>query len=117
MTASRTSYCGTRRAASTSSTRGGPSEVRIQESSVKLRELGLPKEREHGHDTAVHVGFFGEAELVEHRVDVLLDRAVGEERALRDRRVVQPLRHQRQHLALALGELRERGVREPVLGG
>jgi len=65
----------------------------------------------------VDVGLLREVQLVEERVDVLLDRALGEEQAGGDRRVVLALRHVVEDLALALGELRERRVRHPILRG
>src|SRR5438046_461835 len=76
--------------------------------------LGLAQERWHGHRAAVYVGLLREAELMEHRVDVLLDRSFGQEELLRDRRVVLALGHVRQDLALALGELTERRMGHPV---
>ena len=108
----RPSSCVTRRAASSSSTRDAPSSGRTGQSS-----RGLAEEREHRHHAAMHVGFLREAELVEHRVDVLLDRALGEEQRRRDGRVVLALRHVRQDLPLTVGQLREGRVRHPVLRG
>src|SRR5439155_2708508 len=72
------------------------------------REPALAQEREHGHHPAVHVGLLGELELVEQGVDVLLDRALGQEERAGDRRVVLALRHLLEDLALPLRQMSER---------
>ena len=60
---------------------------------------------QHGLDPAVHVGLLGQAELREQRVDVLLDRPLGEDRATRrPRRCCLPW-------AISASTSRSRGVR------
>src|SRR4051812_36191921 len=62
------------------------------------------QEQQHRLDPAVHVDLLAEPELREQRVDVLLDRVGRQEQRLRDARVVAPLRHLLQDLALARSE-------------
>src|SRR5215831_18207881 len=53
-------------------------------------------------------GFPGEAELEEDPVDRLLDGAIAQAQRFRDRRVVLPLGHLAEHVALSLSQLVER---------
>src|SRR5437868_841243 len=63
---------------------------------------------EHRLDPTVTVGLFGQRELREQRVDVLLDCAFGEPERGRDPGVVPALRHLGEHLALSGREVLER---------
>src|SRR3954454_24875312 len=80
-------------------------------SALVLRVRGA-QVREHGEDPAVLVLALAQPELHEDVADVALHGAVGEPQALRDPGVGQPLGHQRQHLALARGELGQRVLDE-----
>ena len=72
--------------------------------------LGRAQMRQHGEDAAVAVLALGHAELQEQVAHVRLDRALAEVEALGDAGVRESLRHQLEHLALALGQLGERAV-------
>ena len=62
---------------------------------------------EDGEDAAVGAAVVAEAELLEDLLDVGLDGALGDEQAGGDGPVREPLGDQREHLALAFGELVE----------
>ena len=64
--------------------------------------------REHGEHAPVVLDRRREVELGEDRGDVLLDRALGDDQRLGDRRVRAALGHQAEHLALARGQRVER---------
>ena len=61
------------------------------------------------------LALLGQPQLVEQGVDVLLDRAFGEEQALGDGRVVLPLRHLLEDLPLSVGQLCERRMGQSLL--
>src|SRR3954451_2910186 len=73
-----------------------------------------PEESEHGEHAAVVFGRGGKRELGEDRAHVLLDRRFGDDQSLGDAGVGEALGHQRQHFALARGELAPHGVGELV---
>ena len=75
--------------------------------------LRVAEEREHGEDAPVIVLDGRKAELGEDARNVLLDRAQGDEQALRDCLVGAPLGHQPDHLALTGRQLLERVVGAP----
>jgi uncharacterized repeat protein (TIGR01451 family) len=66
-----------------------------------------------GQYAAVIVRARRDAELAVDMRDVLDDRPLGQEQPLGDAGVAAALRHQRQHLALAVGQLRQRLARRP----
>src|SRR6476660_4843235 len=70
--------------------------------------LGVGEEDQRRLDALAHVVGLGEAELHEDRIDVLLDRPLGQDEGLRDRGVALPLRDLGEHLALSHRQLRER---------
>ena len=58
------------------------------------------------------IGGWPQAQRAEDALDVLLDGVVGDEQALGDRVVRAPFGDQREHLALAIGQVLERVVGE-----
>src|SRR3989442_10005242 len=75
------------------------------------------EEHQYRLDPAVYVLLRRQSELREDRVDVALDRALGERQRRGDRRVVLPLRHLAEDFAFARGELIERRDAWPGAGG
>src|SRR6476620_2144540 len=69
--------------------------------------LGVPQPGQDGEHAAVIVGRLLEPELREDARDVCLDGLVPDDERRADRPVRSPLRHQREDLALARGQIHE----------
>src|SRR6266511_2980355 len=85
-----------------------------RETSARAGSPLSTQEGEHGEDAPVVLGGRREAELPEDAGDVLLDGALGDDEAFRDRLVRPSLGHQFEYLALARRQIAERVVAPPA---
>ena len=74
----------------------------------RLASLGGAEVGEHGEDSAVVVGGFGEVEFEKDLADVSFDGLGADEESLGDRPVGSAFGHQGEDFAFAVGELVER---------